>query len=191
MYLFFDTETTGLPKNFKAPVTDTGNWPRMVQLAWHLYESDGTFIESQDFIIKPENYTIPKQASDIHRITTQRAIDEGTVLEEVLNLFSERINNASLLIAHNMNFDEKIIGAEFIRKNIDNQLFKKKRLCTMLASVDYCQIPGNYGYKWPKLDELYKILFGNSFAEAHDAAADIKATARCFWELEKRGIIHP
>jgi len=189
MYLFFDTETTGLPKNFKAPVTDTTNWPRMVQLAWHLYEPDGTFIESQDFIIKPENYTIPKQASDIHRITTERALNEGTELEEVLNLFSAQISKSSLLIAHNMNFDEKIIGAEFIRKNIENQLFSKQRLCTMLASVDYCQIPGNYGYKWPKLDELHKILFDNSFAEAHDAAADIKATARCFWELKNRGII--
>ena len=27
MYLIFDTETTGLPKNFKAPITDTDNWP--------------------------------------------------------------------------------------------------------------------------------------------------------------------
>jgi len=30
MYLFFDTETTGLPRNWKAPVTDLDNWPRMV-----------------------------------------------------------------------------------------------------------------------------------------------------------------
>ena len=34
MYLFFDTETTGLPRNWKAPVTHLNNWPRMIQIAW-------------------------------------------------------------------------------------------------------------------------------------------------------------
>ena len=29
MFLTFDTETTGLPKNFKADVSDSANWPRL------------------------------------------------------------------------------------------------------------------------------------------------------------------
>ena len=33
MFLTFDTETTGLPKIFKADVSDSDNWPRLVQLA--------------------------------------------------------------------------------------------------------------------------------------------------------------
>ena len=44
MYLFFDTETTGLPKNWKAPITDLENWPRLVQLAWLVYDNIGNKI---------------------------------------------------------------------------------------------------------------------------------------------------
>ncbi len=33
MYLFFDTETTGLPRNWHAPASDLANWPRLIQLA--------------------------------------------------------------------------------------------------------------------------------------------------------------
>src|SRR5690554_300651 len=56
MYLIFDTETTGLPKNFRAPVSDTDNWPRCIQIAWQLHDEDGKLIEHQDYIIKPERF---------------------------------------------------------------------------------------------------------------------------------------
>lgn len=36
-YLFIDTETTGLPKEYDAPYTDIDNWPRLVQLAWIVF----------------------------------------------------------------------------------------------------------------------------------------------------------
>jgi len=84
MYLFFDTETTGLPKNWKAPVTDLNNWPRMIQIAWILCDQNGTRIESDDFIIQPEGFTIPSDASRVHGISTEKAIREGEDLEQVL-----------------------------------------------------------------------------------------------------------
>ena len=59
MYLIFDTETTGLPQNFNAPLSDSDNWPRMVQIAWQLHDEEGKLIENQDYIIKPEGYDIP------------------------------------------------------------------------------------------------------------------------------------
>lgn len=37
--------------------------------------------------------------------------------------------------------------------------------------------------KWPKLQELYKVLFGHSFEGAHNAMADVVATKDCFWEM--------
>jgi len=77
MYLFFDTETTGLPKNWKAPVTDLNNWPRMIQIAWILCDDKGNRIESDDFIIKPENFHIPIDAVRVHGISTETAINEG------------------------------------------------------------------------------------------------------------------
>jgi DNA polymerase-3 subunit alpha len=39
MFLIYDTETTGLPKNYNAPLTDSDNWPRLVQLAWQLHDA--------------------------------------------------------------------------------------------------------------------------------------------------------
>ena len=48
MYLIFDTETTGLPKNWKAPITDTDNWPRCVQIAWQLHDEMGELVVSYE-----------------------------------------------------------------------------------------------------------------------------------------------
>ena len=59
MYLFFDTETAGLPRNRKAPVSDLNNWPRLVQIAWLLYDNSGSPVKSSDYIIKPEGFAIP------------------------------------------------------------------------------------------------------------------------------------
>jgi DNA polymerase III epsilon subunit-like protein len=189
MYLFFDTETTGLPRNWKAPVSDLNNWPRLVQIAWLHYDKNGNKISENNYIIKPEGFTIPSDASKIHGISTDRALREGVALQDVLNDFQKQISQVSYLVAHNMSFDEKIVGAEFLRKNMTNSIATKKKICTMEKSTNYCKLDGPYGYKWPKLSELHHILFGVGFEEAHNAAADIHATAKCFWQMKKIGII--
>jgi len=189
MYLFFDTETTGLPKNWKAPVTDLNNWPRLVQLACLYYDADGNKISGDDFIIKPEGFTIPLDVAKIHGITNERALNEGQPLVSVLQLFRALVEQASCLVAHNISFDEKIVGAEFLRNGMTNILQSKKKICTMERSTSFCAINGPYGYKWPKLSELHYKLFKKNFAEAHNAAVDITMTAKCFWELKRLGII--
>jgi DNA polymerase-3 subunit epsilon len=188
-YLFFDTETVGLPRIWKAPVTDLDNWPRMVQIAWVLCDDKGNYIESDDYIISPENFKIPLEVSRVHGISTERAIKEGEDLTRVLNLFNRLIERSNFIVAHNISFDEKIVGAEFLRKSIRSNLNQKRKLCTMELSTDYCKIPSIYGYKWPKLSELHLKLFGKGFEEAHDASIDIEATVKCFWEMRKRGLI--
>jgi DNA polymerase-3 subunit epsilon len=190
MYLFFDTETTGLPRSWNAPVTDVNNWPRMVQIAWQVHDATGKLVEEASYIIKPEAFTISKEVSKVHGITNERAILEGTPLEEVLTKFKEQIDKAGVIVAHNLSFDEKIVGAEFLRKGLANAIPPiKKRICTMQKSTDYCKIPSPKGYKFPKLEELHQKLFNTGFAEMHNAAADIKATAKCFFELQKRGVV--
>ena len=59
----------------------------------------------------------------------------------------------------------------------------------MHGTTDFCKISGPYGYKWPKLSELHYKLFKKGFDEAHNAAVDINATAKCFWELKRIGKI--
>ena len=186
--LFFDTETTGLPKNWDAPVTDFDNWPRLVQLAWQIYNSKGDLIEEKEYIIRPEGFIIPKDSNNIHKITTEIALAQGVNLNLVLNDFISITRDSSLLVAHNYDFDSKIIGSEFLRNGFDNVLSNQKSLCTMKSSVNFCKIVGPNGYKWPKLSELYKILFNKSFNE-HNALDDVKATSKCFWELYKQNVI--
>lgn len=183
MYLIFDTETTGVPRDWKRPHTDTKNWPRMVQLSWLVFNKNFEETDRQDYIIFPEKYTIPAGAAKVHGITTERAKSEGQDLEMVLNHFAKAINDAEHLIGHNISFDENIAGAEFVRKSVANQLFEKPRFCTMKETVDYCKLPGRYGYKWPTLAELHFKIFGEGFDNAHNAMADSEATARCFFKL--------
>ena len=188
-YLIFDTETTGLPKNWKAPVSDIDNWPRLVQIAWLQCDNSGNVLSSSDYIVKPQGFTIPKDAEKIHRISNEKAMTEGVALKKVLNHFSIAINESNCLVAHNMSFDEKIVGAEFIRENIKNKLFDIPRICTMESSTDYCKLPGPYGYKWPSLSELHYKLFNHNFEEAHNANIDVKACAKCFFKLKSEGVL--
>lgn len=189
MYLFFDTETTGLPRNFKAPASDLDNWSRLVQLAFVVTNDEGKIIRKRDYIIKPSGFEIPKEASDIHRITTEIAEDRGIILEDALVLMFFNLKKVTHIVAHNMNFDEKIIEAECIRCKMPEMFKGKEKICTMLSTINFCAISGNYGFKYPKLQELHEKLFGCQFEEAHNARADIEATVKCFFELKKRGLI--
>ncbi len=189
MYLFFDTETTGLPRNWRAPVTDVDNWPRLIQLAFLRFDAEGNQLSSGDSIIKPEGFVIPSSAVQIHGISTEKALFEGRPIGQVLQSFNELVADAEVLVAHNINFDEKIVGSELIRAGMPNNLVSKRKICTMESSTEFCAIKGPYGNKWPKLSELYFQLFGTVFEEAHNAATDIQATATCFWELKRRGVI--
>ena len=54
MYLFFDTETTGVPKNYKAPPSDLLNWPRVVQLGWIVTDMQGRELKATNHIIRPD-----------------------------------------------------------------------------------------------------------------------------------------
>lgn len=188
-YLFFDTETTGLPENFNAPLTDFANWPRMVQLAYILCDGKGNEITRENFIIKPEGFTIPLKSTGIHRITHNYAMQNGVTLAIVLNHFQTIIQMADIVIAHNLEFDEKIVGAEFLRTGMKNHLQNKRKLCTQLMTTNFCAINTSFGYKWPSLGELHFKLFNKDIEDAHDALKDVEATAKCFWELKKRGII--
>ena len=191
MYLVFDTETTGLPLNYRAPLTDFNNWPRMVQIAWQIHDIKGDLIEVKNYIIKPEGFTIPYNSEKIHGISTELAHKKGLPLKEVLSFFTEALNSVEFIIGHNISFDNNIVGCEFLRSEMVNVLESKTSIDTKEESTDFCQLPGGRGgkYKWPNLSELYNKLFGESFAEAHNASADVEATTRCFLELIRLSVI--
>jgi DNA polymerase-3 subunit alpha len=186
MYLIFDTETTGLPKSWNAPITNTDNWPRCVQIAWQLHDEMGNVLEHNDFLIKPEGYNIPYDAERIHGISTELAEEQGIALAEGLVLFNEALEKTTFIVGQNVNFDLNIMGCEFHRLGVENKLSSLPVLdtCTEKTAL-MCQIPGGRGgkFKLPTLTELHTHLFGTGFGEAHNATADVEATTRCFLEL--------
>lgn len=191
MFLIFDTETTGLPKDYNASVTNSDNWPRMVQIAWQVHNEKGELVEVKNYIVKPEGYDIPFNAVQIHGISTERAQQQGMPLDFVIEEFEKARKKATFIVGHNITFDLNIVGAECHRKGKDISVTKDPYIDTKDESTEYCAIPGGKGgkFKWPTLTELHQKLFGNGFGEAHNAAADVEATARCFLELVRLGVV--
>ncbi len=191
MYLIFDTETTGLPKRWNAPITDTDNWPRCIQIAWQLHNEYGQVIESQDYLIKPEGFNIPYDAEQIHGISTLLADKNGIELTEVLEKFNTALSKTKFVVGQNVDFDLNIMGCEFHRMEIDTNLNTLPKLDTCTeTTAQLCQLPGGRGgkFKLPTLTELHEHLFGTAFNEAHNATADVEATTRCFLELIRKRV---
>ena len=192
MYIVFDTETTGLPRDYNAPMSDVDNWPRLVQLAWQLHDARGKLLSNHNYIIRPEGFTIPYNAEKVHGISTKRALAEGHKLTEILAIFERDVHQANFLVGHNIEFDINVVGSEFLRAAATMPL-TAPQLDTKDISTDFCALPGGRGgkFKWPTLTELHQKLFGRGFGDAHDAAYDVDATARCFFGLISQGVQLP
>lgn len=189
-YLVLDTETTGLPKEYHAPIWDVKNWPRVVQIAWLVYDANATLLDREAFTIRPDGFTIPHDAVKVHGITTEQALRDGISLRAALDCLCGDVVPVSCVVAHNVGFDIPILRAELYRVGMADPLLGKRMICTMESSTDLCRLPGGRGrYKWPRLYELHKFLFKTDQEELHDAAADAEMAARCFWELKRRGVV--
>jgi DNA polymerase III subunit alpha len=191
MYLIFDTETTGLPKSWSAPITDTDNWPRCIQIAWQLHDEMGNLVEHQDYLVKPEGFNIPYDAERIHGVSTELATEQGISMIEVLEKFNIALSKTKYIVGQNVGFDVNIMGCEFHRFNIGSDLTQMPVLDTCTeTTAELLKLPGGRGgrFKLPTLTELHQYLFNQPFSEAHNATADVEATTRCFLELIKREV---
>ena len=192
-FIIFDVETTGLPIKRNAPINDLNNWPRIVQLAFGIYKSNGECIEEYDYVIKPDNFTIPENSTKIHKITNEFAKDNGYEIKYVLNIFLEKLKNIDYLVAHNLKFDKKILETELYRNNFDFNLqkYNLKDICTMETSTNFCKLePFRYNtYKWPRLEELHKKLFDEKVDGFHNALIDIQVCKKCLFKLIELNII--
>lgn len=194
MYLIFDTETTGLPKDWKLDFTHTENWPRLVQLAWQLHDETGKLLTNKNYIVKPDGFDIPFAVAKVHGITTERANRDGHDLKFVLEEFHNDLKLSKYNVGHNIEFDINVTASEYFRLgDIEPLVTKLASIDTKNVSTDWCAIPGGRGgkFKWPTLTELHKKLFGEGFADAHDAAYDVDATARCFFGLINQDVYVP
>jgi len=189
MYLFVDTETTGLPPSHPSNLSQ---WPRLVQLGWILSEENGDVVMQDTAIVRPEGYHIPHRVTRIHGISTQQAYEQGISLDEALQRFSQALRYSHYLIGHNIDYDYHVLLAEFHRKRINTLFSHYPRFCTMkspkvlefvriMRGTDHCQ--------YPKLSDLYRLLFDERAQGSHDALADAKTCADCFFQLKEIGVI--
>jgi len=188
MYLIFDVSSIDKPKNWKAPFSDTFSWPRMIHISWIILNKELKPIKDYDCIIQPEGFSINETIEKRCRIEKKELDEKGEKLSDVLKQFNATLKDADFLFAHNMNFNENVLAAEYLRQGIDHDLFKKERICLMQESTFYCKIPSKTGgYKWPSLSELHAIIFKQKFSPAGNARADVIAASRCFIALMKVG----
>lgn len=184
----FDTETTGFVER---------EWPLEVQP--YIVQFSGILLETQadkslleidriDAYVKPP-ISIPFGASQVHGIYDKDVVEKWAIAEQI-DLFLSYLNRADMVVGHNIEYDESVINYELQRLNRRGDYHPQKTLCTMKSTVDFCALPGRgIGFKFPKLNELYKKLFWEYFEWAHSAIYDVEATVRALEKLLKMDVI--
>ena len=189
-YLFFDTETTGLVQS-RLPLSDPAQ-PHLVQLGLVQLDENLEVIQQASIIIKADNFVIPKEASDVHGITQDKAEKYGVPIKTALSLFNQMCLQSDMLIAHNLKFDEMLMQIEANRYQVPDRMANLNKYCTMDASKSIVAIPptdrmkaaGITDYKSPRLEEAYKFFTGKDLDGAHDALVDVLATIEVFKHLK-------
>ena len=193
--IIFDTETSGFSPNSR----------NIVQLS---YLVDNGELSGKNFYFAVDN--VDEGAAAVHGLTVDKLaeLSEGyrfyDVVEEVLADFGA----AKLLIAHNIKFDLSFLTAEVGRCGFSlTEVLKRDRkmvdtVCTMHSTTNFCKLPGKYGYKGPKLNELMDCLgieiseveefcrqvFGD-FEGFHDARFDVAGTYMAYKMASEQGIM--
>lgn len=186
MLLFFDTETTG-KYDFKASHT-APQQPHLVQLGMILDDLEGNTIEEYETIIRVAEINIPISAAEIHGITTAIANAQGIDVRIALDKFDEFWQRSNRIVAHNVEFDKKVMKTAYHRVGMEGLFGITPTYCTMHHSTGVLKLPGRYGYKWPKLEEAYRVLVDvEGFEGAHNALNDVRACRDVYYALRRLG----
>lgn len=183
--LFVDTETSGKPRHYHAPVSHVGRWPFIVQLAWKIYDLGGKLIKEEDHFIFEQEISIEKASEKIHGIKREELQRKGKERRSVLLLLTRDLKQyRPLIIGHFVEFDLKMLQVALNRESLQNIIPRYRQFCTMRATSDYNNYPNQ---EYPGLGDLYENLFGEKLLNQHNAAIDVEGTVRCFFELRRRG----
>jgi DNA polymerase III epsilon subunit-like protein len=189
--IVFDTETSDLPQDFLAPASDLANWPRLVQIAWMECDRRFRVRRAERHMVAPDGFEIAPSASQVHGITTEYARAHGAPLHGVLERFAARLEQAGLVVAHNVDFDEKVVTAESIRTGVSCPLGDVPSFCSMRGTTQVCKLPPmRHGfYRLPTLRELHKAVLDRPHENAHDALSDVEAVVHCLRSLVDDGVL--
>ena len=185
--LFIDTETTGLPRHWHLPYSDQENWPCSVQIAWVVYSRHGELIKRENHYVWEADIVIPPKAFSIHGISRELLQQQGQSRRHIMGLLADDLQAYQpLVVAHYMQLDYHMVGADFYRCGLPNPLEHQPLFCTMLATAPLVDKPRA---RYLRLNRLYYALFQRDMCNEHDALADAQATSECFFEMLRLGMI--
>lgn len=195
MYIYFaDTETTGTPKSYKAPISDSDNWPRIIQLSGEVYEfPERRQVKELNHFILPEDWEMPtgKFWKD-HGFTQEKSLSQGKPIKEVLAEQVKILNKVDLVVFHNARFDWLILLSELHRAGLELDqrpaifdTMEKSRGITKMKN------PNGPGWKAPKLEELYRHFFKRQMIGAHNSMCDVVACRQIFFKMVDIKILDP
>ena len=195
-FFVYDTETNGLPKIANGNAEDLDNWPRLSQLSYGIYNDAGECLKFVNEYVQPDGWAFPENDFFREHADINKNKELGKPVKYLLVQFIEDRMSCDYTIGHNLYFDGMIVRSELFRAELKPE-FTSKKFCSMMASTKFCNLPptpkmaaaGMNRPKPPKLEELHNILFGCNFDGAHDSKSDVEATAKCFFELVKKGVI--
>ena len=167
-YLIFDTETTGrMTTRGEAKPMNISCFPHIISLSWIIVNLDNhsnaapeVTTTEHNLIRLPDNVDNEPEALEVHGITKEMAAEKGMTISDALLKFAKDMSGVDAIIAHNMNFDRRMIEAEWVRMMIDGSCDnivtegyvtfnkKKKQLartknihCTMYSTTEFCKLP--------------------------------------------------
>jgi DNA polymerase-3 subunit epsilon len=191
--IVFDVETTGLPASRRISITESHKWPYVVQISWLVFDlGSNKIVTCSDHLIRlPSGTAIPQESTNIHGISTEMMLEKGVHIKPVLARFISDVKGCKYVVAHNIEFDKKMILAEMYRNGFSDILSKQRKLefCTMKYGEPICGLTmissrtGKPMSKFPKLLELHKKLFSSVPRNLHNSMVDVLACFRCFYKL--------
>lgn len=193
-YLFYDSETTGLPIWDRR--SDHPGQPRIIQLAALLTDAEGNKLSALDTLIKPDGWRVPAEITELTGLTTERCERGGIPMNRALAVLIDMWRIAKLKVAHNQAFDNRMVRIEIKRSDLPwatdalaDEWKVAPRFCTQVKARPICNLPmpsGKKGSKPPKLTEAYQFFMGKPLEDAHDAFADVLAVKDVFFAIKAR-----
>lgn len=195
--LFYDTETTGFPI-FEKPSSDPRQ-PHIVQLGALLVDMDSReILDGLDVIVRPDGWEIPPQASDVHGISTEYALEHGIPERDAIEMLLGMWRMAPTLqrLGFNESFDARILRIGLFRHHdeLTADAWKAGAAHDVMKFVSpICRLPATQAmvragrgkqFKSPKLTEAHEHFFGEPLKGAHSALIDAAATMRIHFHVE-------
>lgn len=195
LVMVYDTETTG-KTDFKLPWNDDSQ-PNLVQIGYKVFTPKKEVVFEIGHLVNttgfPQWNGIEPDAQDVHGISEELVREWGWNPQDTISLFQRWANRCNMFVAHNDEFDIRILQGFALRCGWSPDLFgTSMRFCTMRSTTNICKIPHpkTGRPKWPKLNEAYPFFFpGQQFKNAHNALADVNPTAEIFWKLVDAEIV--